>query len=143
MYHTIVYRFDRIIFDAKNCGEDDEFFIIANAEEVAFEEEKNDTSRTLSFSLPPGTEEFEIFGTILFDESFLLKLEEIKEAVTTHCLNAAEKIRNDNQKTKKLTVFIRTSPFQKNNDYYAKAKNIDLPIETNDSIELIKQALNN
>jgi len=69
------------------------------------------------------------------------ELEELKEAVTTHCLNAAEKIRNDNQKTKKLTVFIRTSPFQKNNDYYAKAKNIDLPIETNDSIELIKQAL--
>ena len=78
--YDMTVGFDRNIFDAKIGGEDDEFFIIANAEEVAFEEEKNDTSRTLSFSLPPGTEEFEIFGTILFDESFLLKLEEIKEA---------------------------------------------------------------
>ena len=78
--YDMTVGFDRNIFDAKIGGEDDEFFIIANAEEVAFEEEKNDTSRTLSFSLPPGTEEFEIFGTILFDESFLLKLEEIKDA---------------------------------------------------------------
>ena len=69
------------------------------------------------------------------------KLEELKESITTHCLNAAEKIRNDNQTTKKITVFIRTSPFQKKNHYYANAKNIDLPIRTNDSIELIKQAL--
>ena len=69
------------------------------------------------------------------------KLEELKESITTHCLNAAEKIRNDNQTTKKITVFIRTSPFQKKNNYYENAKNIDLPIRTNDSIELIKQGL--
>ena len=69
------------------------------------------------------------------------KLEELKESVTAHCLNAAEKIRNDNQTTKKITVFIRTSPFQKHNNYYANTKKIDLPIRTNDSIELIKQAL--
>ena len=69
------------------------------------------------------------------------KLEELKESITTHCLNAAEKIRIDNQTTKKVTVFIRTSPFQKKEDYYAKAKDIDLPIRTNDSIELVKKAL--
>jgi len=78
--YDMTVGFDRNIFDAKIGGEDDEFFIIANAEEIAFEEEKSDISRILSFSLPPGTEEFEIFGTILFDESFLLKLEEIEEA---------------------------------------------------------------
>ena len=69
------------------------------------------------------------------------KLEELKESVTTHCLNAAEKIRLDNQTTKRITVFIRTSPFQNNKNYYANSKDIDLPIRTNDSIELIKQAL--
>tara|TARA_B100001123_G_scaffold410656_1_gene506021 strand:- start:1279 stop:2559 length:1281 start_codon:yes stop_codon:yes gene_type:complete len=69
------------------------------------------------------------------------KLEELNEAITTHCLNAAEKIRSDNQTTKKITVFIRTSPFQKDNNYYANSKDIDLPIKTNDSIELVKQAL--
>ena len=69
------------------------------------------------------------------------ELEALKESITTHCLNAAEKIRIDNQTVKKITVFIRTSPFQKDKNYYANVKDIDLPIRTNDSIELIKQAL--
>jgi len=70
------------------------------------------------------------------------KLEDLSEAITKHCLNAAEKIRLDAQTAKKITVFIRTSPFQMKNDYYANSKDIDLPIRTNDSIILIKQALN-
>jgi len=69
------------------------------------------------------------------------KLEELSESITTHCLNAAEKIRSDNQTTKRITVFIRTSPFQKNKNYYANSKDIDLPIRTNDSIELVRQSL--
>ena len=69
------------------------------------------------------------------------KLEELNEAITAHCLNAAEKIRLDKQKIKKITVFIRTSPFQSKKNYYANSKNIDLAIRTNDSIELVKQAL--
>jgi len=69
------------------------------------------------------------------------KLEELKESITMHCLNAAEKIRNDNQTTKKVTIFIRTSPFQKDKNYYANTKDVELPIRTNDSIELVKQAL--
>jgi len=70
------------------------------------------------------------------------KLEELNEAVTTHCLNAAEKIRLDKQTVKKITVFIRTSPFQTKSNYYANSQDMDLPIRTNDSITLIKQALN-
>ncbi len=69
------------------------------------------------------------------------KLEELRESVTTHCLNAAEKIRNDNQTVKKITVFIRTSPFQVGKNYYSNSKDSDLPIRTNDSIALVKQAL--
>ena len=69
------------------------------------------------------------------------KLEELSASITTHCLNAAEKIRADNQTTKRITIFIRTSPFQKDKNYYANSKDIDLPIRTNDSIELVKQAL--
>ena len=70
------------------------------------------------------------------------KLEELKESISAHCLNAAEKIRIDNQTTKKITVFIRTSPFQKDKNYYANTKDVDLPMRTNDSIELIKESLN-
>jgi len=69
------------------------------------------------------------------------KLEYLNEAVTTHCLNAAEKIRLDEQTVKKITVFIRTSPFQSSKNYYANSKSIDLPIRTNDSITLVKKAL--
>jgi len=69
------------------------------------------------------------------------KLEELNESMTAHCLNVAEKIRLDNQTTKRITVFIRTSPFQKDKNYYANSKDIDLPMRTNDSIELVKQAL--
>ena len=76
----ISVTFDRKVFDANIAGEDDEFFIIADGEEITFTEEKDDASRTLSFSIPQGTEEFEIFGTILFNESFLLKLEELEKA---------------------------------------------------------------
>ena len=69
------------------------------------------------------------------------KLEELRESITRHCLNAAEKIRADNQIVKKITIFIRTSLFQKDKDYYANTKDVDLAVETNDSIELVKEAL--
>ena len=69
------------------------------------------------------------------------KLEDLSEAITLHCLNAAEKIRLDKQTVKKITVFIRTSPFQMENGYYSNSKDIDLPIRTNDSIILVKEAL--
>ncbi len=69
------------------------------------------------------------------------KLEELNESVVTHCLNAAEKIRLDKQTVKKITIFIRTSPFQKKTNYYANTKSVDLPIRTNDSIVLVKEAL--
>ena len=39
-------------------------------------------------------------------------LEKLNESITTHCLNAAEKIRLDNQTVKRISIFIRTSPFQ-------------------------------
>ena len=67
-------------------------------------------------------------------------LQKLDEAVTAYCLNAAEKIRGDNQTCKSLTVFIRTSPFNKNRKYYSNGLTIDLPIATNNSIELVKNA---
>ena len=67
-------------------------------------------------------------------------LQKLEEAITTYCLNAAEKIRADDQVSKRLTVFIRTSPFNKNRKHYSNAHTIDLPIATSNSIELIKNA---
>ena len=64
----------RDFFDAKIRTEiDDEFFILSDGDEIEFVETKNDESRTLSFSLSVGTEEIEIIGTILANNSFLIE----------------------------------------------------------------------
>ena len=68
-------------------------------------------------------------------------LEKLQESVTTHCLNAAEKIRNDHQITKSITIFIRTSPFDKKRRYYSNSITIDLPVATSNSLELLKTAI--
>ena len=67
-------------------------------------------------------------------------IEKLEEAVSTYCLNAAEKIRGDEQVCRALTVFIRTSPFNKNRGCYSNSQTIELPIATSNSIELIKNA---
>ena len=45
-------------------------------------------------------------------------------------------------KTKAITVFVRTSPFQSRYGFYSNSKTIDFPIATNNSIEIVKAALN-
>ena len=69
------------------------------------------------------------------------EIQELEESIVTHCLNAAEKIRADEQTAKTITVFIRTSPFDKSKKYYSNSKSVDLAIKTNNSIELIKNAI--
>jgi len=69
------------------------------------------------------------------------KFQELKEAVANYCLNASEKIRSESLVTKAITVFVRTSPFQRNFGYYSNAKTIDFPIATNNSIEIVKTAV--
>ena len=72
----ISITFQRDFFDAKFGTEiDDEFFILSDGDQIEFEETKTDESRTLSISLSVGTEEVEIIGTILANNSFLLEQE--------------------------------------------------------------------
>ena len=64
--------FDRVFFDAKfQSGNDDDFFVLADGEEVNFDEKKTSTQRTLTFGLDQGTEELEIIGTHLTGVTFL------------------------------------------------------------------------
>jgi len=69
------------------------------------------------------------------------KFQELKEAVANYCLNASEKIRSESLVAKAITVFVRTSPFQRSFSYYSNAKTIDFPIATNNSIETVKTAI--
>ena len=68
-------------------------------------------------------------------------LDKLKESITTYCLNAAEKIRMDKQTARAVTIFIRTSPFDKNKNYYSNSITIELPIDTNNSLELVKTSI--
>ena len=68
--------------------------------------------------------------------------QQLKEAIANYSLNASEKIRSESLVTKSITVFIRTSPFQNRFGFYSNSKTIDLPIATNNSIEIVKTALN-
>ena len=77
--------------------------------------------------------------------SFGTKVEtfqELKESVTNYCLNASEKIRSESLIAKSVTVFLRTSPFQNRGIYYSNSKTIDFPIATDNSIEIVKAAIN-
>ena len=68
--------------------------------------------------------------------------QELKESVTNYCLNASEKIRSESLIAKSVTVFLRTSPFQNRGIYYSNSKTIDFPIATDNSIEIVKTAIN-
>ncbi len=70
------------------------------------------------------------------------KYQELKEAIAGYTLNASEKIRSESLVAKSITVFVRTSPFQNRYGFYSNSKTIDLPIATNNSIEIVKVALN-
>ena len=72
--NDVSITFPRDIFDAKIGDDDDEFYVLADGEEIGFEEEKDAGSRTLHFSIPVGTEELEVVGTILLGASYLQDL---------------------------------------------------------------------
>ena len=72
--NDVSITFPRDVFDAKIGDDDDEFFVLADGEEIGFEEEKDASFRTLYFSMPVGTEELEVVGTILLGASYLQDL---------------------------------------------------------------------
>ena len=55
--------FDRILLDSKYQGQDGDFFVLADGEEVEFDEKKTATQRTLTFAVEMGTEEIEVIGS--------------------------------------------------------------------------------
>jgi len=59
----------RAVIDAVlESGDDDEFFVLVDAEEYDFDETKTSDSRTLTIAFPDGTEEIEIIGTVVIPE---------------------------------------------------------------------------
>ena len=58
----------RSVMDAIHDGEDDEFFVLIDGEEVDFDESVTSTDRTLTIEFPAGAEMIEIIGTFVVPE---------------------------------------------------------------------------
>jgi len=65
---SLTLTIPRSVLDATMNGEDDDFFVLIDGEEVDFEETTSSTDRTLTITFPAGAEEIEIIGTFVIPE---------------------------------------------------------------------------
>jgi hypothetical protein len=62
---TLEVTFERSFFDSVYQGSDDDFIVLADGDEPSYSEtETTDQTRTLSITLPSGTDEVEIIGSV-------------------------------------------------------------------------------
>jgi DNA polymerase V len=64
---------------------------------------------------------------------------ELRQAVASYVVRAAEKLRHQRQCSGRLTVFARTSPFSPG--FYSQAAGTSLPVASNDTAVLLQAAL--
>ncbi|MEB3253164.1 MAG: Y-family DNA polymerase [Synechococcus sp.] len=69
----------------------------------------------------------------------ITSLEELRQAVATYVIRAAEKLRKQRQRTAALTVYARTSPFAPG--FYSQAASCRLDLPSNDTAVLLAAAL--
>ncbi|MCV0430627.1 PEFG-CTERM sorting domain-containing protein [Nitrosopumilus sp.] len=65
---SLTLTIPRSIMDATMNGEDDDFFVLIDGEEVDFDETTTSTNRVLTIAFPVGAEEIEIIGTFVVPE---------------------------------------------------------------------------
>ncbi len=65
---SLTLTIPRSVLDATINGEDDDFFILIDGEEVDFDETTTSTDRILTIAFPAGAEEIEIIGTFVVPE---------------------------------------------------------------------------
>ncbi|MGP4945141.1 Y-family DNA polymerase [Pseudoalteromonas nigrifaciens] len=68
-------------------------------------------------------------------------LDELTEAITSHCSKAAFKLRRFDSYASKLTVFIHTDAFNQSQPQHHQSQSISLPQHTADTSALLKYAL--
>jgi DNA polymerase V len=78
--------------------------------------------------------------TRTFGKSLTL-LEDVEQAVTTFARRATERIRSEGLVTSSVSVFLRTSPFDRRNKYYSNSAAITLSYSTQNTILIINAAL--
>ena len=65
---SLTLTIPRSVLDATINGEDDDFFVLIDGEEVDFDETTTSTDRILTIEFPAGAEEIEIIGTFVIPE---------------------------------------------------------------------------
>ena len=65
---SLTLTIPRSVMDATINGDDDDFFVLIDGEEVDFDEITTSTDRTLTIVFPAGAEEIEIIGTFVVPE---------------------------------------------------------------------------
>jgi len=65
---SLTLTIPRSVMDATINGDDDDFFVLIDGEEVDFDEITTSTNRTLTIAFPAGAEEIEIIGTFVVPE---------------------------------------------------------------------------
>ncbi|PKE28091.1 DNA polymerase V subunit UmuC [Rahnella sp. AA] len=64
----------------------------------------------------------------------------MREAICSHAVRAAEKLRGEDQYCRHISAFIKTSPFAVNEVYYGKTAGTKLQIPTQDSRDIVAAA---
>ena len=64
-------------------------------------------------------------------------LKELRPIVSNFAVRAAEKLRNEKQKCSQVSVFVRTSPFNKNKPQHSDLKTVGLLTPTNDTRDIL------
>ncbi|MBK8807346.1 MAG: Y-family DNA polymerase [Bacteroidales bacterium] len=65
----------------------------------------------------------------------------ISEAVSTHAVRCAEKLRRQKSRAQYITIFIHTDPFSQTEKYVYKSKTLTLAIASNNNSDLVKYAI--
>ena len=69
------------------------------------------------------------------------ELNELRESVSAHIANAAERLRKQNLATRILTIFVLTNPFSKQDKQYSNSLTIKIPHGTSNTAELMHYAM--
>lgn len=81
---------------------------------------------------------------IIYSRSFsvlITSFKDLEQSITLYVSRAAEKLRRQNSYTGLIRIYIRTSPFNKKEFFYANSMSVTLPEQTDNTLTLIRFAL--
>ena len=81
--------------------------------------------------------------TIISSKSFgqkVTEIDDIKEAVSSYAARATEKLRDQKSKAKTISVYLRTSPFEKEGNRYTNSRTVQFIVPTSNTARIIAEA---